>query len=41
MKQIVSGQNIKASGTLANPRSLDYYYQFARVEEVVGLKEKL
>lgn len=41
VKQIVSGQEIKASGTLANPESLDYYYQFARVEDVVGPKEKL
>lgn len=41
VKQIVSGQSIKASGTLANPQSLDYYYQFARVEEFVGPKEKL
>ena len=41
VKQIVSGQTIKASGTLANPQSLDYYYQFAKVEELVGPKEKL
>ncbi|KAK3325558.1 hypothetical protein B0H66DRAFT_128622 [Apodospora peruviana] len=41
VKQIVSGQSIKASGTLANPQSLDYYYQFAKVEELVGPKEKL
>jgi acetoacetyl-CoA synthetase len=37
----VSGQEIKASGTLLNPQSLDYYYQFAKVEELVGPKEKL
>ncbi|KAB5545551.1 hypothetical protein GE09DRAFT_211919 [Coniochaeta sp. 2T2.1] len=41
VKQIVSGQAIKASGTLANPQSLDYYYQFAKVEELLGPKEKL
>ncbi|KAK4155967.1 hypothetical protein C8A00DRAFT_31220 [Chaetomidium leptoderma] len=41
VKQIVSGHTIKASGTLANPQSLDYYYQFAKVEELVGPKEKL
>lgn len=41
VKQIVSGQTIKASGTLANPQSLEYYYQFAKVEELVGPKEKL
>ncbi|KAL2255703.1 hypothetical protein VTK26DRAFT_2867 [Humicola hyalothermophila] len=41
VKQIVSGQTIKPSGTLANPQSLEYYYQFAKVEELVGPKEKL
>lgn len=46
VKQIVSGKKIKASGTLANPQSLDFYYQFARVEELVEkgdavLKSKL
>lgn len=35
MKQIVSGRVIKASGTLANPESLNFYYQFAKVEEVL------
>ncbi|SPO04656.1 probable acyl-CoA synthetase [Cephalotrichum gorgonifer] len=29
VKQIVSGQKITASGTLLNPESLEYYYQFA------------
>jgi acetoacetyl-CoA synthetase len=33
VKQIVSGKVIKPSGTLLNPQSLDYYYQFAKVEE--------
>lgn len=41
VKQIVSGHTIKASGTLANPQSLEYYYQFSKVEELVGPKEKL
>ncbi|KAI8961573.1 acetoacetyl-coenzyme A synthetase [Daldinia sp. FL1419] len=41
VKQIVSGQIIKPSGTLLNPKSLDYYYQFAKVEDLVGPKEKL
>ncbi|KAI0119374.1 acetoacetyl-coenzyme A synthetase [Daldinia grandis] len=41
VKQIVSGQTIKPSGTLLNPKSLDYYYQFAKVEDLVALKEKL
>ena len=35
VKQIVSGKVIKPSGTLANPQSLQYYYQFANVEEVL------
>ncbi|KAJ4248342.1 hypothetical protein NW764_016513 [Fusarium oxysporum] len=34
VKQIVSGQTIKPSGTLLNPESLDYYYQFAEVERL-------
>lgn len=41
VKQIVSGQTIKPSGTLANPQSLDFYYRFAKVEELVGPKGKL
>nr|XP_036579204.1 acetoacetyl- synthase [Colletotrichum truncatum]KAF6786690.1 acetoacetyl- synthase [Colletotrichum truncatum] len=41
VKQIVSGQHIKPSGTLLNPQSLDFYYQFAKVEEVLSGKEKL
>ncbi len=40
MKQIVSGKIVKPSGTL-NPGSLDYYYQFARVEELLDPKSKL
>lgn len=36
VKQIVSGKRIKPSGTLANPQSLDFYYQFAKVEDVVA-----
>lgn len=41
VKQIVSGQIIKPSGTLLNPESLEYYYQFAKLEEMVGGKSKL
>ncbi|KAI2633843.1 acetoacetate-CoA ligase [Xylaria nigripes] len=41
VKQIVSGHTIKPSGTLLNPQSLDYYYQFAKVEELLPPKEKL
>lgn len=35
VKQIVSGKVVKPSGTLANPESLQFYYQFAKVEEVL------
>ncbi|GAP92732.1 putative acetoacetate- ligase [Rosellinia necatrix] len=41
VKQIVSGHIIKPSGTLLNPQSLDYYYQFAKVEDLVSPKAKL
>ncbi|KAF3770835.1 acetoacetate-CoA ligase [Cryphonectria parasitica EP155] len=41
VKQIVSGHKITPSGTLANPQSLEYYYQFAKVEELITPKEKL
>ncbi|KAI9880045.1 MAG: hypothetical protein M1830_005777 [Pleopsidium flavum] len=41
VKQIVSGKTIKPSGTLLNPQSLDYYYQFAKVEELSEPKSKL
>lgn len=41
VKQIVSGHKIKPSGTLANPQSLDYYYQFAKVEDLIRPKERL
>jgi acetoacetyl-CoA synthetase len=36
VKQIVSGMRIKPSGTLANPQSLDYYYQFAKDETLAN-----
>lgn len=39
MKQIVSGKVIKPSGTLANPDSLKFYYQFAKDENLVDLAE--
>lgn len=34
VKQIVSGHIVKPSGTLANPESLKFYYQFAKIEEL-------
>ena len=41
VKQIVSGHTVKPSGTLLNPKSLDYYYQFAKDEVLNAGKEKL
>ena len=41
VKQIVSGKTIKPSGTLLNPQSLDYYYKFAKVEEIADSQGKL
>jgi acetoacetyl-CoA synthetase len=40
VKQIVSGRIIKPSGTLANPESLKFYYQFAKIEDVLERMEK-
>lgn len=40
VKQIVSGKRIQPSGTLLNPGSLEYYYQFAEVEKL-GRPSKL
>lgn len=40
MKQIVSGKVIKPSGTLLNPQSLDYYYQFAKDENLIDIAEQ-
>jgi acetoacetyl-CoA synthetase len=40
VKQIVSGKSIKASGTLANPESLEFYKQFAKVEDVLQANNK-
>lgn len=36
VKHIVSGRVVKPSGTLLNPESLEFYYRFAKVEEVVA-----
>lgn len=41
VKQIVSGRKIKASGTLLNPQSLDFYYKFVDVERLIEPKSKL
>ena len=31
VKRIISGEKIDPSGTLANPESLEYFYQFAEI----------
>ncbi|KAK5164450.1 uncharacterized protein LTR77_009656 [Saxophila tyrrhenica] len=41
VKQIVSGKVIKPSDTLANKECLNFYYQFAKVEELVPPQSKL
>ncbi|KAF1994134.1 acetyl-CoA synthetase-like protein [Amniculicola lignicola CBS 123094] len=41
VKQIVSGKIIKPSGTLANPESLQYYYQFAKVEDLLRSEKEV
>jgi acetoacetyl-CoA synthetase len=41
VKQIVSGKTIKPSDTLANKDCLNYYYRFAKVEELEQVKSKL
>jgi len=38
VKQIVSGHTVKPSSTLANPECLQYYYQFAKLEELEKAK---
>ena len=36
VKQIVSGKIVEPSRTLANPQSLQYYYQFSNDENLVA-----
>ena len=36
VKQIVSGSNLKPSGTVANPESLQLYYKFRHLERLLG-----
>lgn len=40
VKQIVSGSDLKPSGTVANPESLNLYYKYRDIEGLVGLKAK-
>ena len=41
VKHIVCGRKVVPSGTMANPESLEYFYQFAKIEELVDPKSKL
>jgi acetoacetyl-CoA synthetase len=41
VKQIVSGADMKPSGTVANPESLGLYYKYRDLEKVVGARAKL
>ena len=40
VKQIVSGYNLKPSGTVANPDSLKLYYKYRDIENLVGANHK-
>ncbi|KAJ8584275.1 acetoacetate-CoA ligase [Rhizopogon salebrosus TDB-379] len=40
VKQIVSGSNLKPSGTVANPESLNLYYKYKDIEGLVGANVK-
>jgi acetoacetyl-CoA synthetase len=41
VKQIISGGRVKPSGTLLNPQSLEFFYQFQEIEKVAGPQPKL
>nr|POE87605.1 acetoacetyl-coa synthetase [Quercus suber] len=41
VKQIVSGKTIKPSDTLANKECLKFYYQFAKVENVLAQQDRV
>jgi acetoacetyl-CoA synthetase len=41
IKHIISGRNIKASGTLLNPQSLEFFYRFQQVEKLTEPQAKL
>ncbi|KAK0476711.1 acetoacetyl-CoA synthetase [Armillaria novae-zelandiae] len=41
VKQIVSGSNMKPSGTVANPDSLKLYYKYVNLEDLVNATSKL
>lgn len=41
VKRIISGVAVKPSSTLLNPKSLDYFYRFQRIEALAGGGAKL
>ncbi|ODV90186.1 hypothetical protein CANCADRAFT_31223 [Tortispora caseinolytica NRRL Y-17796] len=41
IKKILCGERVKPSGTLANPESLEFYYQFVDVEKLLQNQSKL
>ena len=41
VKHIISGRRVQPSGTVLNPTSLEYFYQFAKVEDIVNQRSKL
>lgn len=41
VKKIICGKTVKPSGTLLNPESLDYFYRFQKIEDLVEPQAKL
>lgn len=41
VKQIVSGSNLKPSGTVANPESLKLYYKYRDIEAVIDVPKQM
>lgn len=41
VKQIISGKTVKPSGTLLNPKSLDFFYRFQDIEKLLARTAKL
>ncbi|KAL3957474.1 hypothetical protein ACCO45_008052 [Purpureocillium lilacinum] len=41
VKSIISGKTVKPSGTLLNPKSLEFFYQFQKIEDVAPPQAKL
>ncbi|PQK14846.1 hypothetical protein BB8028_0005g03690 [Beauveria bassiana] len=41
VKKIICGKTVKPSGTLLNPESLDFFYRFQKIEDLVEPQAKL